>query len=168
MRAKSRHTGGRKPQYTACRFNLLFDDGQEHLVFAVNRSLAAAGHVVDAGNRVGGMPSWCCEELASSVVDNVPPVLFFFLFLFIDRFCSSEPCIVVFQIIPLCSLSFFILPSVWTLADDPQDLSPFQFLLCFHPICDVVCRFFLCTQSSNSSSWLDVLSVSFSNEILLS
>ena len=85
-----------------------FDEGQEHWVFAVNRSFAAAGDVVDAGDRVGVMSSWCCEDSGSSVVENVLRVLFFFLFPLMDLFCSSEPCIVVFQVITLCSLSFFV------------------------------------------------------------
>ena len=56
------------------------DEGHEHWVFAVNRSFAAAGDVVDAGDRVSGMTSWCYEELGSSVVDNVLRVLFSFPF----------------------------------------------------------------------------------------
>ena len=69
-------------------------------------------------------------------------------------------------------------PSVWVLGGNPQGLSPFQFLLCFDPIWDVVRQHFFISffrvsflhsiQSSDSSSWLDVLSVSFSNEVLLS
>ena len=57
-----------------------FDEGQEHLVFAVDRSLAAAGDVVVAGNLAGGMPSWCCEELGFSVVDDALRVLSFLSF----------------------------------------------------------------------------------------
>ena len=105
---------------------------------------------------------------------------FFFLFPFIDLFRSSEPCIVVFQVITLCCLSFtnyhklllqviypslgwsscfswrsrrhdkssriplsnFPGPSVWALGGDPEGLSPFQFLLCFDPFCDFVCKHF--------------------------
>ena len=37
--------------------------------------------------------------------------------------------------IPLGSFSG---PSVWIWGGDPQGLSPFQFLLCFNPTCDVV------------------------------
>ena len=36
-------------------------------------------------------------------------VYFLFLFPFIDPVCSSEPCVVLFQVITWCSLSFFIL-----------------------------------------------------------
>ena len=87
---------------------LVIGESDEHWVFAVNRSFVAAGDVVDAGDRVGGMSSWCCEELGSSIVDSVLRVSFFFHFPFIDLFCSTEPCIVVFQVITLCCLSFFI------------------------------------------------------------
>ena len=54
----------------------------------------------------------------------------------------------------------------------------FSFFLCFDTFCVVVCqhfsseslalRFMYSVQTSNSSSWLHVLSVSFSDEILLS
>ena len=59
----------------------------------------AADDVVDAGYRVGCVSSWCCEELGSSIVNNVLCVSFFFLVPIIDLFCCSEPCIVVFQVI---------------------------------------------------------------------
>ena len=51
-------------------------------------------------------------------------------------------------------LGSFSGPSVWALVGDPQGLSPFQFLLCFDPICDLVSTFFhqllfsSCTQSN--------------------
>ena len=57
------------------------------MVIAVNRSLAAAG----AGNRVGGMPSWCCEELGSSVNENVLRVLFFHVSSPFSAFLGIKP-----------------------------------------------------------------------------
>ena len=43
---------------------------------------------------------------------------------------------------PRIPLIGFSGPSVWALGGDPQGLSPFQFLLCFKPTCDVVCQHF--------------------------
>ena len=37
-------------------------------------------------------------------------------------------------------LGSFSCPSVWIWSGDPQGFSTFQFLLCFNPICDVVCQ----------------------------
>ena len=161
----------------------------------------------------------CCRGVVKSWVpqSSITYLLYYFslCFPFIDLFCSSEPCTVVFQVTTLCSLSSFIFhkliqvifpslgwsscfsfrprryhqsriplggfsgPSVWAIGGDSQRLSPFQFLLWFDdPICVIVCQHFSSAslallfmqsiQSSNSSSWLDVLSVSSSNEILLS
>ena len=42
---------------------------------------------VDAG---GGVSSWCCEELGSSVVDDVLRVLFFFPLPLIDFFFLQQ------------------------------------------------------------------------------
>ena len=67
------------------------DEGEEHWVFDVNRSFVAAGDVVYVGDHVGGISSWYCDELSSSIVDNVLRVLFFFLVPFIDLFRNSEP-----------------------------------------------------------------------------
>ena len=64
------------------------DEGEEYWVFAVDRSLVAAGDAV--GDRVGGMSSWVFEELGSSIVNNVLRVRFFWNLPFIDLFCSSE------------------------------------------------------------------------------
>ena len=53
----------------------------------VNRSFVAAGDVVDVGDHVGGMSSWCCE---------VTCFVYFFLSFPIHRyFRSSEPCQVI-------------------------------------------------------------------------
>ena len=202
----------------------LYPPCEEHWVFFVipwhmrgRRALglrphrAAAGDVVVAGSRVGGMSSWCCAMLGFSVIDNMPRVLSFFLVPFVDIFRSNRPRVLDLQISTLSSLNLFIFhklvqfispslgwsscfswrsrrhdksriplsgfsgPHVWPLGGDPEGLSPFQFLLCFDTICDVVCQhfssaslalLFLSVQSSNSSSWLDVLSASSSNEIL--
>ena len=56
------------------------DEGEEHWVFAVSRSIVVAGDVVGDGDLVGGLSSWCCEELGTSIVADVLRVLFFLSF----------------------------------------------------------------------------------------
>ena len=48
------------------------------------------------------------------------------------------------------ALGGFSGPSVRALGGDPQGLSPFQFLLCFDPICDAVCQHFFISFSRAS------------------
>ena len=83
----------RLPRYTAYRFVVC----EEHRGFAVNRSFAAAGDVVHVGDYVGGMSPWCCEELGSSIVDNVRRVLFFFHFTFIEIFEAVSHVLLFFR-----------------------------------------------------------------------
>ena len=168
----------RKPRKTTCRFAVC----EEHWVFAVNRSFVATDDVVDVRHHVGGVTSWCCEELGSSIVDNVLRVSFFSLFPFKKLFRSSKPCVVVFLSL-LCvvffhkfvqvifpylgcfscfslrsrrydksriPLSSFSAPSVSALGGDPEGLSPFQFVTCFDPICDVVFQHFFISFSRAS------------------
>ena len=90
----------------------------------------------------------------SSVVDSVFGVLSFFLFPFVVLQIIT---FVVFPSFGWSSCSVFSLcryekpqiplngfsgPSVWILGGYPQGLPPFQFLLRFKPICDVVCQYF--------------------------
>ena len=54
----------------------------------------------------------CCAMLGSPAIDNMLRVLSFFRFPFVDFFRSNKPCVIVFQIITLCSLSFLHRPQI--------------------------------------------------------
>ena len=96
----------------------------------------AAGAVVDAGDRVGGMSSWCYEEWGSSVVDNV---LRLFVFLSFPSnsyfFAAVSHVLLFFQIINLYCLEFLHLSQTHS---GHLPISWLVFLLFFENLVDMI------------------------------